>query len=68
MIGLNNSIEIVKALIRKAINPSLSVDTELFLEVDWREVMQIASAHGVLAIAFDGIEALPMDCRPEKKH
>lgn len=67
MIGLNNSIEIVKALIRKAINPSLSVDTELFREVDWREVMQIASAHGVLAIAFDGIEALPMDCRLEKK-
>lgn len=66
MTGLNKSAEIVKLLIRKAIDTSSLVDFELFQDVNWKKVMRISATQDVFAIAFDGIEHLPMECRPDK--
>ena len=67
MIDFYKSAEIVKSLIRKAIDASSLVDIESFQGANWREVMQIASAQGVFAVTFDGIEKLPEACRPDRE-
>ena len=67
MTDLNNTVEIIEALIRKAFEPSSFVDFKKFQGADWREVMRIVSAQGVFAIVFDGVEELPDNCRPDKQ-
>lgn len=64
---MDNNSEILKTLIRIATGSSLPIDTNMFYGTNWEDVMRIASAQGVFAIAFDGIEKLPEDCRPDKK-
>ena len=66
MIGLDNNSEILKTLIRIATGSSLPIDTNMFYGTNWEDVMRIASVQGVFAIAFDGIERLPKDCRPNR--
>lgn len=67
MISLDNNSEILKTLIRIATGSSLPIDTNMFYGTNWEEVMRIASAQGVFAIAFDGIERLSKDYQPDRK-
>ena len=64
---MDNNSEILKTLVVIATGSSLTFDTKMFYGTNWEDVMRIASAQGVFAIAFDGIEKLPKDCRPDRK-
>ena len=54
-------------LIRTSLNKDCTIDDEVLKDVDWNEVMIIASAHGISAIAFDGLEKA-VKCNPEYKN
>lgn len=59
--------KIIQALIQLAFGTSSLVDTKVFEDVSWKEVMSVAVAQGVFAIAFDGVKLLPVEWRPDKK-
>ncbi len=47
-----------------------SITLELFTnlsELDWQELLQLATTHGVKFIAYEGIESLPAECRPPSR-
>ena len=56
--------DMVLELIRTSLNKDFFIDKEVLKDVDWEEVIKIASAHGLSAIAFDGIEKA-LDSNPE---
>ena len=58
---MGNTTEIIKTLIGLAIDSSYPFDKETFRNVNWKKVMRISAAQGVFAIAFDGIEHLPIE-------
>lgn len=64
---MSNVTNIIQTLIQLAFNRSDSFDTKIFENVKWKDVMNIAAAQGIFAIAFDGIKLLPMAYRPDKK-
>lgn len=39
--------------------------TKVLAQVDWGKVIYTAEQQGVQAIAFDGVDFLPVDCRPD---
>ena len=53
-------------LIRTSLNKDCTINDEVLKDVDWNEVINIASAHGISAIAFDGLEKA-VKCNPEYK-
>ena len=53
-------------LIRTSLNKYCTINDGVLKEVDWDEVINIASAHGISAIAFDGLEKA-VKCNPEYK-
>ena len=53
-------------LIRTSLNKDCTINDGVLKEVDWDEVINIASAHGISAIAFDGLEKAAK-CNPEYK-
>ena len=53
-------------LIRTSLNKDCTINDGVLKEVDWDEVINIASAHGISAIAFDGLEKA-VKCNPEYK-
>lgn len=54
----------VLELIQTSLNKDFFIDKEVLKDVDWEEVKNIASAHGLSAIAFDGQEKA-LDSHPE---
>ena len=54
-------------LIRTSLNKDCTINDGVLKEVDWDEVINIASAHGISAIAFDGLEKA-VKCNPEYKN
>lgn len=54
-------------LIRTSLNKDCTINDEVLKDVDWNEVINIASAHGISAIAFDGLEKA-VKCNPEYKN
>ena len=58
----NSSGFVVTRLIRKALNPEVSI--EIPQDTDWQEALDFATEQGVLAICVEGIEKLPADQRP----
>ena len=57
----------VQELIRTSLNKDCSIDDEILRDVDWNEVINIASAHGLSAIVFDGLEKA-LKCNPERRN
>lgn len=53
-------------LIRTSLNKDFTINDGVLKEVDWEEVINNASAHGISAIAFDGLEKA-VKCNPEYK-
>ena len=53
-------------LIRTSLNKDCTIDDEVLKDVDWNEVINIASAHGISAIAFDGLEKI-IEARQDTK-
>lgn len=56
---MTKSEKILLQLVAKAINEDYCLNLADFKKFNWVEVIDIASAQGVLAIAFDAIESLP---------
>lgn len=65
---MTKSEKIVILLVRKALNRNYCIDPKDFSNVDWADVVNLSMAHGVGAIAFDGVEYLPSDCRPDRSN
>lgn len=61
-----DSNEMLFNLIRTSLNKDCTINDGVLKEVDWNEVINIASAHGISAIAFDGLEKA-VKCNPEYK-
>ena len=56
--------KIIFELIRTSLNKDCTIDDEVLKFADWNEMINIASAHGLSAIAFDGLEKA-LDSNPE---
>ncbi len=62
------SVRMLLALLASALNGKRAVE-ELFspaAEQDWRECYKMAAEQGVMAIAWDGVLALPAACQPPR--
>lgn len=57
-----NTIDTLFALLRAAIGGK---EVRLPSEVNWNEVRLLADQQGVTALAFDGLEMVPAECRPK---
>lgn len=51
-------------LVQTALDKNCTIDDEVLKDADWTEVINITSAHGLSAIAFDGLEKA-LDFHPE---
>ena len=56
--------KIIFELIRTSLNKDCTIDDEVLKFADWNEMINITSAHGLSAIAFDGLEKA-LDCHPK---
>lgn len=63
---MKESENILIQLVAKAISDNYCLNLDVFKNANWLEVMEIASVQGVWAVAFDAIELLPQDKRPDK--
>lgn len=57
------------ALLRSALNGAKPVNATLFSDLSpalWKECYKLASAQGVMALAWDGVTALPLTQQPPK--
>lgn len=54
-------------LIRTSLNKDCTIDDEVLKFADWNEMINITSAHGLSAIAFDGLEKA-LDSNPERRN
>lgn len=59
--------KIIFLLIRTSLNKDCTIDDEVLKFADWNEMINIASAHGLSAIAFDGLEKA-LDSNPERRN
>jgi len=55
---LKHSEKIILILIRKALNCKYRTDLSRFQNMDWNEVMDIASIQGVLGVCLDGLTSI----------
>ncbi len=47
-----------------------TITHELFTnlsDLDWQELLQLATTHGVKFIAYEGLDRLPAECRPQSR-
>ena len=44
-----------------------SQDSSMINDVDWTKMQALAEQQGLLAVALDGIDKMPMERRPKKK-
>lgn len=51
-------------LVQTSLDKNCTIDDGILKDADWTEVINITSAHGLSAIAFDGLEKA-LDCHPE---
>lgn len=54
-------------LIRTSLNKDCTFDDKVLKLADWKEVIYVATAHGLLAIAFDGLEKA-LDSNPKYRN
>lgn len=54
-------------LIRTSLNKDCTIDDEVLKFADWNEMINIASAHGLSAIAYDGLK-MSLDGNPERRN
>lgn len=54
-------------LIRTSLDKNWTIDYEVLKFTDWKEVINIASAHGLSAIAYDGLK-MSLDSNPERRN
>ena len=59
--------KIIVELIRTSLNKDCTIDDEILKFADWNEMINITSAHGLSAIAFDGLEKA-LDSNPERRN
>ena len=59
--------KIIFELIRTSLNKDCTIDDEVMKFADWNEMINITSAHGLSAIAFDGLEKA-LDSNPERRN
>lgn len=59
--------KIIFELIRTSLNKDCTIDDEVLKFADWNEMINITSAHGLSAIAFDGLEKA-LDSNPERRN
>ena len=59
--------KIIFELIRTSLNKDCTIDDEVLKFADWNEMINIASAHGLSAIAYDGLEKA-LDSNPERRN
>ena len=56
------TIELLLLLIRKALNPDLTI--EIPADTNWEEALDLAISQGVLGVCFEAVEKLPANQRP----
>ena len=59
---MNTNCEVVLKLVRKALNPDLTI--EIPAETNWEEALDLAISQGVLGVCFEAVEKLPANQRP----
>lgn len=59
--------KIIFELIRTSLNKDCTIDDEVLKFADWNEMINIVSAHGLSAIAFDGLEKA-LDSNTERRN
>ena len=59
--------KIIFELIRTSLNKNCTIDDEVLKFADWNEMINITSAHGLSAIAYDGLEKA-LDSNPERRN
>lgn len=64
-IGVTQSESILLKLVAKAINEDYELDLSGYLNIDWNEVMNIASSQGVVAIALDALNDASKEKKPD---
>ena len=64
---MHKAEKIIFELIRTSLNKDCTIDDEVLKFADWNEMINIASAHGLSAIAFDGLEKA-LDSNPERRN
>lgn len=62
---MTNSDKIILELVCKALDGDYQVDSRLFKDANWAEVIEVVTTQGVLGICFDAIEQLDASCRPD---
>ncbi len=65
---LNQTEELLFALLRSGLKTT-PVDTALFVDVSakmWQDCYRLAAKHGVMAIAWDGANGLPLELQPPR--
>ena len=58
--------KIIFELIRTSLNKDCTIDDDVLKFADWNEMINIASAHGLSAIAYDGLK-MSLDGNPERR-
>lgn len=59
---MTDIVEVIILLIRKALNPDLSI--EISADTNWEKVLEHAISQGVLGLCFEAVEKLPTNQRP----
>ncbi len=68
MMELNLTEKRLFALLRSGLQTA-PIDTQLFADVSaeaWQDCYRLAAAHGVMAIAWDGVNTLPAELQPPR--
>lgn len=65
---MKNSEKVLLALVRIAVNGERCEVREAdFAGVDWKAVLSLSVRQSVVGLAFDALERLPEDCRPQRE-
>lgn len=68
-ITLSKPEQMLFALLRSALTSAMPINTTFFSDIPpaiWQECYKLASAQGVMALAWDGLKELPADLQPPK--
>ena len=58
--------KVLTNLLKMALHRSVFTDVEWssLTDEDWKDCYSLAVKHGVMAVAFDGVQLLPIECQP----
>ena len=67
MMTLTRSEIVLLQLVAKAINKDYALALDHFKDVDWEDVLKLSVRQSVVGVAYDAMESLPTELRPERQ-